>query len=95
MSIHNDPELYPAPGDFRPERFCEQTFNPFEFLPFGGGNRRCIGAGFSEYEMRMALSEIISSIRVEPTNNEVDIRHDIAMGPKTGVLLRILERKRR
>ena len=92
MAIHHDPAIYPNPEQFNPERFVERTYTPFEFLPFGGGHRRCMGASLSDYEMRIALAEIISRWDFEPTHPEVDIRHDIAMGPKRGVRMRILER---
>ncbi len=57
--IHHRPELYPEPEAYRPERFLEGRYSPFEFLPFGGGARRCIGAAFSEYEMKVALFTIL------------------------------------
>ncbi|WP_437973103.1 cytochrome P450 [Sorangium sp. So ce295] len=44
---------------FRPERFLERTYSPFEFLPFGGGNRRCIGAAFALYEMKLILGTLL------------------------------------
>jgi len=90
MSIHHDPELYPEPDEFIPERFIGRTYSPFEFLPFGGGHRRCLGSGLSDYEMRIALAEIASHWNFEPATVEIETRHDIAMGPKNGVPLRIL-----
>jgi len=93
MAIHHDPALYPEPDDFRPERFLERTYSPSEFLPFGGGHRRCLGAGLSDYEMRIALAEIVGHWEFEPAAVEREIRHDIAMGPKQGVPLRIIARR--
>lgn len=87
MAIHHDPDLYPEPGQFIPERFIGRTYSPFEFLPFGGGHRRCLGSGLSDYEMRIALAEIATRWEFEPAGIEREIRHDIAMGPKNGVLL--------
>jgi len=89
MAIHHDPELYPKPSTFIPERFVGHTFSPFEFLPFGGGHRRCLGSGLSDYEMRIALAEIITHWEFESAKGEHEIRHDIAMGPKNGVRLHI------
>ncbi|MFN6127676.1 MAG: cytochrome P450 [Planctomycetota bacterium] len=43
--------VYPDPDAFRPERFLERNYSPFEYLPFSGGHRRCIGAAFAAYEM--------------------------------------------
>jgi cytochrome P450 len=93
MAIHHDPVLYPQPDNFIPERFIERSFSVSEFLPFGGGDRRCLGAGLSDYEMRIALAEIVSHWDFEPARAERDIRHDIAMGPKYGVPLRLLARR--
>jgi cytochrome P450 len=56
LQVHRRPELYPEPEVFRPERFLERTFSPFEYLPFGGGARRCIGAAFAVYEMKLVLA---------------------------------------
>jgi cytochrome P450 family 110 len=95
MSIHHDPELYPEPDRYNPERFISRTYSPFEFLPFGGGNRRCLGAGLSDYEMRIALAEIVTHWEFEPVAPEHEIRHDIAMGPKNGVRLHITGRRAR
>ncbi len=93
ISIHHDPALYPEPDRFVPERFIERSYSAFEFVPFGGGDRRCLGAGLSDYEMRIALAEIALRWDFEPAAVELDIRHDIAMGPKHGVLLRIKARR--
>jgi len=93
MSIHHDPALYPDPGRFQPERFIDRMYSPFEFLPFGGGHRRCLGAGLSDYEMRIALAEMVMHWEFEPASVEREIRHDIAMGPKHGVPLRIKARR--
>lgn len=47
LLVHRREDLYPDPDAFRPERFLEKRPGPHEYLPFGGGNRRCIGAAFS------------------------------------------------
>jgi cytochrome P450 family 110 len=89
MAIHHDPEIYSEPDHFIPERFIGQTYSPFEFLPFGGGHRRCLGSGLSDYEMKISLAEIATRWEFENDGIEHEIRHDIAMGPKNGVRLRI------
>jgi cytochrome P450 family 110 len=94
VSIHHDPEIYPEPDKFIPERFMEHTYDRYEFLPFGGAHRRCLGAALSEYETRIALAEIVLRWEFEPTVVERDTRHDVAMGPKYGVPLRILGRRK-
>jgi cytochrome P450 len=87
MAIHHDPNLYPEPDQYVPDRFIERTYSLFELLPFGGGHRRCLGSGLSDFEMRIALAEIVTHRDFEPAMVEREIRHDIAMGPKNGVPL--------
>ncbi|RCJ33507.1 cytochrome P450 [Nostoc minutum NIES-26] len=61
---HHREAVYPRPQQFRPERFLERQFSPYEYLPFGGGNRRCIGLAFAQYEMKIALATILSQFQV-------------------------------
>jgi cytochrome P450 family 110 len=89
VGIHHDPATYPEPDRFRPERFLERKYSIFEFLPFGGGHRRCLGAGLAEYTLRIAIAEIVTHWEFETAAEDRDIRHDLAMGPKYGVPLRI------
>ncbi len=53
--IHQRPDLYPQPAAFRPERFEDGQTESFAWIPFGGGPRRCLGASFATYEMRIVL----------------------------------------
>jgi cytochrome P450 len=93
VNIHHDPLLYPEPNTFRPERFLERNYNIFEFLPFGGGHRRCMGAGLAEYSLRIALAEMAMNWDLESVRKDRDIRRNIAMGPKYGVRLRVKPRQ--
>ena len=90
LGIHHDPELYPEPERFNPERFIEKSYNRFEFLPFGGAHRRCLGAALSEYETRIALAEIVLHWDFETIGVDRDVRHGVPMGPKYGIPLRII-----
>ena len=61
--FHHD--TYPQPEQFSPERFLTRSYSPFEFLPFGGGNRRCIGAAFALYEMKLVLATLLLHLDFE------------------------------
>ena len=57
--IHQRPDIYPAPKQFRPERFLERPFAPHEFLPFGGGHRRCIGSALAMMELKLSVATLL------------------------------------
>jgi cytochrome P450 len=58
---HRNPDVYPDPDAFKPERFLGVTPDPVSWLPFGGGIRRCIGAAFALYEMKIVLGTMIAA----------------------------------
>jgi len=93
VGIHHDSELYPEPDEFKPERFVERSYSVNQFLPFGGGHRRCLGAVLGEYEMRSAVAEMALGWDFAPAKTEREIRHNLAMGPKYGVRLQINRRR--
>ena len=87
---HRDPEIYENPDEWIPERFLDHKFSPFEFYPFGGGNRRCIGAAFASFEAKVVLGTLLSAYRFELLDNRplsVERRH-ITLMPRGGVRMR-------
>ncbi|MEO0406668.1 MAG: cytochrome P450 [Cyanobacteria bacterium P01_A01_bin.135] len=63
-TAHRRLEAYPEPLSFRPERFLQQPPSPYEFLPFGGGSRSCIGSALSLYEMKVVLATVLQRYRL-------------------------------
>lgn len=89
LQVHRRADLYPEPERFRPERFLERSFTPFEYLPFGGGARRCIGAAFALYEMKLVLAAILRKYDLRPANDapvRVAVRNT-TVGPRGEVEL--------
>lgn len=88
--ILRHPKIYPEPDRFRPERFLERSYSATEFLPFGGGSRRCLGAAFAESEMAIAIGTIASEWELELADAQPEraVRHNITMGPARGVRVR-------
>jgi cytochrome P450 len=70
--MHRRPDIYPDPTAFRPERWLGARPNPYTFLPFGGGVRRCLGASFAETEMRAVLRAIVGTVRLRPAVPEAE-----------------------
>ena len=63
---HRRAETYAEPTTFRPERFTERRFGPWEYLPFGGGARRCIGRELALAELRIVLALVLTRATLEP-----------------------------
>jgi cytochrome P450 len=84
--IHRRADLYPDPVAFRPERWLGVRPNPYTFLPFGGGVRRCLGASFAETEMRAVLGAVVSRVRLRPARPESErvARRVITLVPGRG-----------
>lgn len=89
--VHHRPDIYPEPKRFKPERFLERQFSPYEYFPFGGGNRRCIGAAFAMFEMKLVLAKVLSRYSLELAENRpvLPVRRGLTMAPAGGVRLRV------
>jgi len=88
---HHRPDLYPNPRQFRPERFLERQYSPYEFLPFGGGNRRCIGMAFALYEMKLVLADILSRFELvlESDRPIQPVRRGVTLAPPATLKLAV------
>jgi cytochrome P450 len=66
---HRRAELYPDPERFDPERFLRRSYAPWEYAPFGGGIRRCLGEPLALMQMRVILEELVREFEVRPVGN--------------------------
>jgi cytochrome P450 len=80
---HHRFAVYPEPKQFRPDRFLERQFSPYEYLPFGGGDRRCIGSAFALFEMKMVLFGLLSNLEMTIVNRKPiqPIRRGLTVAP--------------
>lgn len=67
-AIHNNPALFDHPERFDPDRFAGVRPDPAEWIPFGGGTRRCIGAAFAQMELRVVLKTLLRHYELVPTS---------------------------
>ncbi len=83
---HTRADVYPEPFAFRPERFLDEAPDTYAWIPFGGGIRRCLGAAFAEFEMRIVLREVLSRCelhKADPAPEKIG-RRNITLSPKDG-----------
>ncbi len=88
-ALHYREDLFPDPDEFRPERFLDGKADTYAWIPFGGGVRRCIGAAFAEYEMRVVLRAILERADLsapEPKPERVKVRN-ITLAPGKGAMV--------
>jgi cytochrome P450 len=71
---HRRPDVYPEPARFRPERFLEQAADTYSWIPFGGGIRRCLGASFATYEMKVVIPTILREVTLRAVGRQEQIR---------------------
>jgi cytochrome P450 family 135 len=87
---HTRADVYPDPFAFRPERWLGGDAPPgYAWVPFGGGVRRCLGAAFAEMEMRVALSTMLSQVRIRAATPEPErvARRNVTFSPARGTRL--------
>ncbi len=73
--VHHREDLYPDPDTFRPERFLQRQYSPYEYFPFGGGHRSCIGSAFALMEMKLVLATVLRQWSLQlPASNQRPLR---------------------
>ncbi len=88
-STHHREDLYPNSKQFKPERFLERQYTPYEFIPFGGGIRLCLGYALAMLEMKLVIASIISKYNLELADNKPikPMRRGGTLTPSNGVPL--------
>lgn len=90
---HHREDIYPDAKQFKPERFLDKQYSPYEFVSFGGGSRRCIGEALAQFEMKIAIATILTHYDLELATQvpEKPARRGVTLTPASGV--RMLMRK--
>lgn len=93
--LHADPELFPDPESFRPDRFVGVRPDTYSWIPFGGGVRRCIGAAFADLEMKVVLRTLLQDFTLHPTDAPDERFHSrgVAYAPKQGGRVAVTRRR--
>jgi cytochrome P450 family 110 len=88
---HQREDLYPQSKKFQPERFVERQYAPYEYFPFGGGNRSCIGMAFAQFEMKLVLATILSHWQLSLVKHSSIklVRHTVALAPPNSLRMRV------
>lgn len=92
---HTRADVYPEPFAFRPERFLDQAPDTYAWIPYGGGIRRCLGASFAEFEMRIMLREVLTRCdlhKASPAPERVG-RRNITLSPRDGTPVVVTARR--
>ena len=81
---HTRADSFPEPFAFKPERFLENPPETYSWIPYGGGVRRCLGAAFAEFEMRVVLTEVLTRCDLRLADNRPQRigRRNITLSPK-------------
>ncbi|EDV25281.1 Cytochrome P450 3A17 [Trichoplax sp. H2] len=94
-TVHHDPEFWPEPDNFKPERF-ETNLNSKQhshsYLPFGSGPRSCLGAKFALLQIKMALIKLLLTFRfykIDQTEIPLQVKCGLVLSPKNGIYLGI------
>src|SRR5262249_9552694 len=94
-AIHVDPNVFDDPLRFSPERFLGKTYAPAEFLPFGGGHKRCMGAAFGLYELQVTIATVLRAFRYRLVRDRATASRPrtITVVPRDGVDVVLVENR--
>lgn len=94
--LHRDPDAFPEPEVFRPERFEDHrvTRNPFVYTPFSGGPRNCIGQKFANMELKCILATVLQKFTIKSIDSveDIKIRPEIILNPMSKIRMKFEQR---
>jgi cytochrome P450 len=95
LLLHHREDLYPEPFAFRPERFLGRKPGTYEWIPFGGGTRRCLGAALATAEQRVVLEAMLRRLDLEADRPEPEhaLHRNVTMIPARGARVVVRSRK--
>ena len=96
-SLHHREDLYPNAKQFKPERFLQKTYSPYEYIPFGGGNRRCIGSALALLEMKLVTTTILSRFQLGFIDGQhrsmLPVRRGLTLAPPSSFTMIVLDKQ--
>lgn len=91
-ALHRSPRFFDHPDEFRPERFQEKLNHPFSFIPFGAGQKSCVGERLAYVEASIILRKICQSFRLRAVSEQIESEPLITLHPLSGQMI-VLERR--
>lgn len=94
--LHHQKQIYSNPEQFQPERFLTRTFQQHEYIPFGGGKRKCLGYAFALFEIKLVLLTIFKNWDIKlaaESSPETPVSSGIMLIPENKVKLRSCTKK--
>jgi cytochrome P450 len=85
QGVHGDPEVYPEPEAFRPERFLDGAPDGYAYIPFGGGTHRCLGASLAMLELELFIEALAGHVSLSPAGPPAQPRRrSVTLAPDNG-----------
>ena len=94
-ALHHREDLYPNSKQFDPQRFINKTYSNYEYIPFGGGNRRCIGSALALLEMKLVTATILANFELKLTSDRPmkPVRRGLTIAPPASFKMIIKNRR--